>query len=236
MRPLIGITPGVHQELPARDWLYNTSDYFRAVQQAGGLPVLLPLCDNAQEAAALLERIDGLLLSGGEDVDPVHFGEQPHPMIGEIIPERDGTELLLTRQALAMRMPILGICRGQQLLAVAAGGRLIQDIPAQVPGALKHTLTAAKYHPTHLVTLEAGTRLASLLGAECRVNSRHHQSVRTVPAPWVISAIAPDGVIEAMELPGDPFVVGVQWHPENFTGREWSHDALFAAFVDACRK
>jgi putative glutamine amidotransferase len=220
-------------ELPGRDWLYNPTDYFRAVQRAGGVPVLLPFVEDEAGAAEVLDHLDGLMLAGGEDLDPLLFGELPHPRTGRISPERDTAELAYARVALGRDMATLGICRGIQLLAVAFGGTLWQDVPSQVEGAIKHRQDGPKYHPTHPVQIRESTRLAELLGTERLVNSRHHQAVRQAPAGWVVSAMAPDGVIEAMEQPERYFAMGVQWHPENLQGRTYNFDELFRAFVEA---
>lgn len=236
MRPLIGVTADRLRDIPGRDGLWQTPDYFTAVQNAGGTPVLLPNLNTTAEAEALLDRLDGVLFSGGNDADPMHFGEQPHPKLGAVDPERDRTELLLARAAIRRDMPVLGICRGHQLLAIAFGGTLWQDIPSQVPEAIKHHYTTAtpKWYATHTVAVSPGTVLERLLGSEVRVNSRHHQAVRTVPQGWVASAWSADGVNEAMELPGARFTVSVQWHPENATGRaDLNYDPLFDAFVAA---
>lgn len=234
-KPLIGITASMLRELPNRDWIWNTNDYFRAVQRAGGIPVLLPFIETEAEAAEILDRIDGLLLSGGADVDPQLYGEDPHPKLGAISPERDCTELTLARKALERNFPIFGICRGHQVLAVAAGGTLWQDIPAQVTGAMKHAQDAPRWYPGHKVNAKPGTRLAELLGSEFGVNTYHHQSVKAMPSDWVVSAVAHDGVVEAIEHPGYKFVLSVQWHPENFSGRSYNFDALFKAFIAACQ-
>lgn len=234
MKPLIGITASLLQE-SNREWLWNTSDYFRAVQRAGGIPVLLPFCQSEDEAAEILDRIDGLLLSGGGDMDSLLYGEEPHPKNGTISPERDVTELAMTAVALRRQMTILGICRGHQVLAVAAGGTLVQDIPAQVPGAIKHRQEAPRWYPTHTVKAAEGSRLAALLGADFKVNSYHHQSIKAVPPGWVTSAVAPDGVIEAIEHPEAKFMLAVQWHPENMAGQSDQFAALFEAFIAASR-
>lgn len=234
MKPVIGITPCTLLE-GAKDWIYNPHDYTRAVQRAGGIPVLLPFVTSEADAAAVLDKIDGLLLSGGDDLDPLLYGELPHPQVGNISPERDAAELAYARVALARNMATLGICRGHQVLAVAFGGTLWQDIPSQVPGAIKHRQEGPKWHPTHPVTIAEGTRLHALLGPERLVNSRHHQAVRKIPEGWVVSAFSPDGVIEAMEHPGSRFALSVQWHPENFQGRPYNFDALFSAFVEAAQ-
>lgn len=234
MQPLIGITCSPHEE-GARNWLYQNRDYFTAVAKAGGLPVMLPLVDSEAAADALLDRVDGLLMSGGGDMDPRYYGEQPHPKLGTIEPERDQTELLLARRALARSMPILAICRGEQVLAVALGGTLWQDIPSQVPGALKHAQQAPRWYATHGIRVEPGTRLAEILGAtELSVNSFHHQAVRTLPPGFRLAAAAPDGIIEAFEAEHG-FALGIQWHPESFAPRGGEFDALFRAHAEAAR-
>lgn len=234
MKPLIGITADKHR-VDGRDWNYQTNDYFRAVQLAGGIPVLLPYVETAEAAGEVLDRIDGLLLSGGVDVDPLTFGELPHPKQGSIAPERDITELLIIKLALARDMAILGICRGHQMLAVAAGGTLWQDLPEQVPSALKHAQQAPRWYPSHPVRVMPGTKLAELVGAgDIRVNSFHHQAVKHVPHGWISSGVSPDGINEALEHSGYKFVLSVQWHPENFAGRAgYNFDKLFQAFVAA---
>lgn len=232
MKPLIGITPCTLLEAE-RDWIYNPHDYSRAVQRAGGIPVLLPFVTTQAEAAEVLDKLDGLLLSGGDDMDPLLYGELPHLNQGSISPERDLAELAYARAALARDMATLGVCRGHQVLAVAFGGALWQDIPSQVLNAIKHRQEGPKWYPTHPVAIAEGTRLHGLLGAERLVNSRHHQSVKRAPEGWVVSALSPDGIIEAMEHPGRKFVLSVQWHPENFQGRPYNFDALFSAFVAA---
>lgn len=235
MKPIIGITADHHVAEVHKEWLYQTTAYFRAVQKAGGLPVLLPFLDSEEDADRLLRRVDGLLMSGGGDMDPKYFGEHPHPQLGNIQPDRDRTELLLAQAALAADMPILGICRGHQVLAVAGGGTLIQDIAAQVPGAIKHRQGSNFWYPTHTVAVQSGSRLEALLGGpEIAVNSSHHQAVKRLPDGWIGTATAPDGVNEAYEIPGKRFVVSVQWHPERmYDGKLELHGALFTALVEA---
>lgn len=230
MRPVIGIT----SRIDAEETLYSLpSGYARAVDQAGGLAVILtPPADEAG-VADLLERVDGIILSGGVDVDPSHFGEEPHPALGEVSPRRDGFELALARAALAGQVPLLGICRGIQVLAIAAGGTVYQDIGSEIKAALKHRQQAPRWHPTHSVNVRAGSRLAGLVGAgSFRVNSFHHQAVRAVPDRFIVTAEAEDGVIEAIEGSDARFAVGVQWHPELMWDRHPIHLELFRALVE----
>lgn len=230
MRPAIGIVsrPNHHKRT-----LWTPVEYVRAVEKAGGLPVLLPLSADQEVWEGLLDRIAGLLLPGGVDLDPLYWGEEPLPGAGEIHPDRDRMEIFLTRAALERDMPLLGICRGCQVLAVAAGGSLFQDLGSQVKGSLKHDQQAPVWYPTHSARLHPGTRLAELLGSEIRVNSFHHQSVKNPPRDFFASAKAPDGVIEGIESLAHRFALGVQWHPECMWDQDFNYDALFSAFVTA---
>ncbi|MEW6267347.1 MAG: gamma-glutamyl-gamma-aminobutyrate hydrolase family protein [Thermodesulfobacteriota bacterium] len=241
-RPLIGLTC---QSRPGPDWASFTPgqpldavfrSYSRGVEAAGGLPVLLPLASDARTAEATISRLDGLLLTGGEDVAPRCYGEEPRAGLEEVDYQRDLMEIVMVRTASRLGLPMLGICRGIQLLNAALGGALYQDLSRQVPGCLEHRQSAPKGVATHLVKIREDTRLASIIGSETIwVNSRHHQAVRD-PAPGFIpAAVASDGVIEALERLGPPFVLAVQWHPEGL----WSHDQaalkLFSALVEAAR-
>jgi putative glutamine amidotransferase len=188
-----------------------------------------------------LEGIDGLLLTGGEDVSPARYGQEPHPSVVDVSPERDELEVALIAEARRLRLPILGICRGIQILNVACGGTLVQDIATEVSGALEHRFTVPPHQPfslAHEVWLEKDTLLSRLMRERlrdadtCEVNSRHHQAVNRTAAGFVASATAPDGVIEAIEDPGFRFCLGVQWHPENFW-RTGEFRALFEGFVEA---
>lgn len=232
-RPLIGVTAGTDAQRPG--FFQLREDYLRSVEQAGGLPVVLAP-GQASDAGELLDGIDGLLLSGGPDVDPVLFGEEPHEKLGRVTRDRDDFELALTRAALERDVPLLAICRGQQVLNVAAGGTLVQDIPSQLPGAINHDPDVPRDALAHAVRLAEGTRLHALLGApRVEVNSFHHQSVRDVAPTLVATAWSePDEVVEGLESRQHRFVLGVQWHPEGFW-RERRFHALFAAHVEACR-
>lgn len=231
MRPLIGVTASTEMQ-NGYVWRLQREQYMIAVQKAGGIPVMLPYIQTEAEADELLSRLDGLLLSGGEDVDPYYFGEEPLPGQGEIVPERDITELLLARRALAHNLPVLAICRGEQVLAVAMGGSLYQDIPSQVKGAFKHSQKAPRWYATHSLHIRPGTKLAAMLGAgSVRVNSFHHQAVKSLPKGFTITAEAEDGMIEAYESDNHRFVVAVQWHPEAMVERADTFLPLFTGFV-----
>ena len=233
-RPLIGVTIGYasknHEIFTLRD------DYVRAVEKAGGLPVVLAP-GRPEDAADLLETVDGLLLTGGADVDPGLYGEERHETVTRVIPERDAFEIALCREALRKDQALLAICRGQQVLNVATGGTLIQDIPSQVSGAGDHDPETERWETVHQVRILPRTRLREILERETiDVNSFHHQAVRGLGQGLVISATATeDGVIEGIELPGRRLAVGVQWHPEAFWDQPDDFQPLFDALVKACR-
>lgn len=224
-KPTIGITP-----------CSRVGDYVESVTRAGGEPVVL---DPADDPARSLDGVDAVLLSGGLDVDPALYGETPHAMT-EMDPARDRFEIPLAREAVARDMPVFAICRGVQVLNVAAGGTLIQDIPSTVTAGVAHAIDLPTDQVAHPVRITAGTQLASALGSStpldtCPVNSRHHQSVGQVAPSFVVSAVSEDGVVEAIERPASSFCVGVQWHPENFW-RTGEFAGLFSEFVAAATR
>ena len=227
MAPIIGVSP-----------CRSLSDYLEAIRRVGG--ELRPLDPATDSPKHLTKNVDGLVLAHGGDIDPVRYGEEQHPAAQEAPVERDEYELALVRHALDADLPILAICRGIQVLNVACGGTLIQDIPAQVPGALDHRVREPRYAIAHDVWITKGSRLGDVMkealdqGDTCPVNSRHHQAVKHVAEGFAVSATAPDGVIEAIERPAARFCIGVQWHPENFW-RTGEFRPLFEAFVEACQ-
>lgn len=215
-------------------------DYVRAVETAGGLPLVLAPGkpeDAPALAAEYLDRVQALVLSGGADVDPALYGEARHPTVKRVFPERDAFELALCREALRRDMPTLAICRGHQLLNVATGGTLFQDIASQVEAAVVHDPDQERWERCHDVVLLPGTRLRDILGQErVAVNSFHHQAVKELGRGLVLSARGcDDGVIEGMEMPDRKFMIGVQWHPESFWDRQPGFQPLFRALVNAAR-
>jgi putative glutamine amidotransferase len=229
-RPRIGISLDADATL-ARYELKRT--YVDAVLGAGGLPILVPFVPTP-EAEGYLALLDGLVLSGGAfDVPPTLYGEEARPSCGPLVPERTDTELALLRGALGRGLPVLGVCGGMQLLDVALGGSLFQDLPTDA-GLHGHQQPAPKDVPSHDVEVVAGTRLAALVSAgRLRVNSTHHQAVKAVAPGLVVSARAPDGVVEGIELPGHPFALGVQWHPEAALRHEPRHAEIYRGLVRA---
>ena len=213
--PLIGVTTSITLGTsPER--AYVNSAYLFAVQQAGGVPLVLPPQLSAASLARLARGLDGLLLTGGGDLDPSLFGEAPHPNLYGVAPARDALECSAVRIALERGLPILAVCRGIQLLNVALGGSLFQDVGADPGTDLRHGQTAPRDQPTHTVTVKPGSRLAETLGTdEVEVNSMHHQAVKALGEGLIPVAWAPDQVIEGIEMTDSSrFVLGVQWHPE----------------------
>ncbi|HWW84776.1 MAG TPA: gamma-glutamyl-gamma-aminobutyrate hydrolase family protein [Vicinamibacterales bacterium] len=213
-------------------------DYRQAILHVGGESRILEPAMTPDQA---LEGIAGLLLTGGDDVAPARYGEPPHSTVVEADAPQEEFEIALVNQARAKQLPILAICRGIQVLNVACGGTLVQDIPSQLPGSLEHTLAVPpnqSYSLAHEVWLEKDSLLSRLMRERlsdadtCEVNSRHHQAVKQVATGFRVSATAPDGVIEAIEDPSAPFCLGVQWHPENFW-RTGEFRALFEGFLEA---
>lgn len=217
----------------------SIDDYLKSVARAGGEPRVLDPEGGPGEVA--LDSAEGLLLTGGPDVDPARYGEERHATVSAIAPERDEFEIALIRAAMSRGLPIFGICRGMQVLNVALGGSLIQDLPSHGDRTIEHSKTTPLCAIAHEVWVNPTSIVASLMPEKmaeadaCAVNSRHHQAVNRLAAGLEVAATAPDGVIEAIERPGVPFCVAVQWHPENFW-RTGEFRELFEGFVEACRR
>jgi len=231
MKPLIGIT------MTTNNGQYCINEaYVKSVIQAGGIPVNIPFGVEA-DVQQLLNRLDGLLLTGGVDVHPHFFDEEPHIKIGQIMLARDEVELELTEAALKKKMPIFGICRGIQLLNVALGGSLYQDINAQYEQTpILHSQNARRGEATHFIEIKQNSKLHEILGKEkIAVNSYHHQALKRVADVFTVTATASDGIIEAIEMKDYPYCVAVQWHPEEMAlvGDEFS-EKLFKSFINAC--
>jgi putative glutamine amidotransferase len=217
----------------------SLADYLESIKRAGGEPrVLDPATDRA---AAVVESVHGLLFTGGADVDPARYGEERQSTVSAIDPQRDEFEIDLIGRAVAKGVPIFGICRGMQILNVALGGNLLQDLSSQTSTTLEHSKASPLCAIAHEVWISRGSVLVSLMPEKlaeadsCAVNSRHHQAVKRVADGFEVTATAPDGIIEAIEHRGLPFCVAVQWHPENFW-RTGEFRELFEGFVEAARK
>jgi putative glutamine amidotransferase len=235
-QPVIALTPDVQEKPGGRMNAYVHKEYTDAVLAAGGLPMVLPLTDDEAVLEALLVRVDGLLLTGGGDMDPAFFGgDTANPTLKSVSRLRDRMELFLTRRLLDEgRRPVLGICRGCQVMNVAAGGTLVLDVPSEIGAAVNHS-DPRQFELVHEVSVVPGTRLHALAGATTiRVNSSHHQAVRDLaPGLRVSARSVGDGVVEAMELSGPQFFLGAQWHPERLHDRHEPSTALFRALVAA---
>ncbi len=239
--PLIGITAYPYI-MPGHGWDYDICYRANAlaVERAGGLPVLIPAALKPETLRALFDRVDAVLLPGGGDVNPDRYHEAPHPTIGGVNDIRDTAETLFTQWSVEDKRPILGICRGMQIMNVALGGSLIQDIPSEVTTTLVHDVEDGIPRSTimHEVAITDDSHLAQILGTSLvQVNSLHHQAVDMPSSLVRITAKAPDGVPEAMEIPNHPFAMAVQWHPEDMlNGGDGRMQRLFDAFVQAVRE
>lgn len=245
-RPIIGIPTqtlqslgGVSAEIPP-SWVMSQR-YIQTLVQAGAIPWMIPLVDEST-LRGVFDALDGVFLPGGADIDPVSYGRDPHPLCDRTDPERDRVELLLARWAMAESKPVLGVCRGMQLINVAAGGTLYQDLAEQLPGSIKHDYFPYKGKEfrrdflAHTVRVHPDSRLARLFGdGELPVNSMHHQGVKELGAGLRETAVSPDGLIEAIETDGDAYVFAVQWHPEALTDHDVHAREMFRDFIDAAR-
>lgn len=231
--PLIGITS---EYVPTDDAVRGgqirvRSTYVDSVRDAGGIPVVIPAgaADDDAAIAMYLDRLDGLVLIGGRDIPAGFYGEEPHPTVGVIPARRFGFESRLAASWLAGEKPVLGVCLGSQMMTAVSGGSLVQDIPSEVGGGVAHSGGSV-----HGVEIAPGTRLSSILGVPTlEVNSYHHQATDVPGDGFIVAARSADGVVEAVEMPGERFVLGVQWHPER--SADVDRGALFGALVEAAR-
>jgi putative glutamine amidotransferase len=238
--PLIGITGHVTETTAGYKMVSAGAAYVEAVRYAGGFPVVLPPVFDQAQILDALSRVDGLLLTGGKDVDPAHYGEPVLNARVVVEPQRDAFELPLASAAVEHNHPVLAICRGMQVLNVALGGTLWQDLPEQMPEGLHHYQKAPRNEVTHEVRVTRDSLMGDLTcatnGAVIHTNSFHHQAARALAPSLTAVAHSPDGVIEAVELPGRDFVVGVQWHPEHLVEEYESHRRLFEGLIEAARR
>ena len=242
-KPVIGISSSVIIDqggmFPGYERAYVNKDYVDSVIQAGGTPLIIPFSTDMEIIKAQSELLDGLILSGGHDVFPYNYGQEPSRHLGEVFPERDAYEYELFRLAQEKNIPVLGICRGFQIMNTYAGGTLYQDLSLVKTDRplLKHWQGSHPSQRTHMVNIEKGSRLASIFDQESfLVNSFHHQVVDKIADGYKVSAVASDGIVEAIEKEDADFVVGVQWHPEMMHKTSYEMKDLFQAFVDNARK
>lgn len=233
-KPVIGITSGLND---TGYYQMICREFMNALVHCGALPVLLPLSSDEAVLRSYIDALDGFIFSGGGDIDPLLFGQLPHPACGQITPVRDDHELLLMRLLIEEgHKPVLGICRGFQVMNVGLGGDIYQDLPAEYPGdVIAHRQKKPETYPSHPVTIQPGSRLHEIAGSDSiLVNSLHHQALKNLGHGFHATAHAPDGVIEAAELEGERFFVGIQWHPERLWMTDLKSEAIFGAFVRAC--
>jgi putative glutamine amidotransferase len=231
-KPLIGIGSDVYLTAGERTRAFAFDTYIQSLRRAGAVPVVIP--PQPENAADVIAGLDGILLAGGDDCDPAAYGAEAHPTVEPMDPRRQANDLSLARLAREQGIPTLGICLGLQVMNVAAGGTLIQDIDSELQTEVAH-VSPPENRIHHDVSLESGTRLQQIVGAaELHVNSSHHQAIKDVGAGLRVTAHAPDGVIEGLEDPRHPFYLGVQWHPEDMPDDD-SATRLFGAFVAAAR-
>ena len=228
--PIIGIPN--HSRNEAGE-LFLPGTYVDAVQSAGGTPILLP--PNQPDLEQILRILDGLILPGGGDISPTLYGGMPHPAIYSVDPDRDDFEFALAKLALTASIPVLGICRGMQMLTVASGGDLVAHVPDIYGTAIAHRLDHPRRPTQHEVDILPESRLADILGTtHATIVTWHHQSVRNLSIEWKVAAKAPDGLIEAIEHQHHPWMFALQWHPE-MSVQDPAHQRLFQAFVEAAR-
>lgn len=239
--PRIGITPDLgtwDSGSKAEPLVFLRERYPRAILQAGGLPLVLPITHSEKALQALVVSLDGIIVSGGDfDIHPKFYGEKPLPALGKINDDRTEFELEVIALALKRGLPLLGICGGAQAINVTLGGSLIQDIETQVPKAMQHRQGNLREVGGHAIGIYEKTKLRQIVRRSClEVNTTHHQAVKELGKGLVASAASADGVIEAVESENDSFVLGVQWHPEFLTHKDLAQRRIFTAFVEACRR
>jgi putative glutamine amidotransferase len=239
IKPLIGISGNIlitqSGMFPGMERAFVNCDYVNSVIAGGGSPVILPVINDDEAIEAQMRNVDGLILSGGYDVDPLLYGEEPTQKQDFIYPEIDDHDIKLINAAFKMNKPILGICKGIQVLNVAFGGTLYQDLSHIEDCFIKHSQNSKRDMPGHTIEILKDTKLHKILGDSTRVNSFHHQAVKEIAPNFVANAWSKDGVVEGIEMQGDRFVLGVQWHPEGMFEKYPIMVKLFKAFVEATK-
>ena len=241
-KPIIGILGNVAPEgsgkFPGLENVYVNRDYVTAVLQAEGIPFILPFVEGEELVRAQIEMMDGILLSGGYDVHPALYGQEPHVKLEEVYPERDVYEIAVIKAAIELKKPIFGICRGLQLINVAFGGTLYQDLSLHQPQTeIQHNQTCPRDLAIHSIEVSPNSKLHKIFGTtQVPVNSFHHQAIDQLAPGLKINACSIDGVIEGIEKEGEDFFIAVQWHPERMVAKHPLMKKLFQAFTDAARR
>jgi len=230
-KPIIGLTGGFIEVNSLQKGIYVHHYFPELIVKNGGIPIIIPF-SNLNISSEIMEVCDGIILTGGHDIDPEYYKQDPHPKIGETIALRDEMEIKLVKEAHKRNIPILGICRGMQLINIAFGGTLIQDINSQIVNPIKHLQENKFEDVTHYISIDKNSMLAELIGGEqVKVNSFHHQAIDLLAVEFTISATASDGIIEAIEYRGNTFILGVQWHPESLIEVNPQMNNLFKFFM-----
>lgn len=234
MKPVIGVVSGVLREGPLKlERVYANREYITSVTKVGGTPILLPIVEEDDALQAYVGMCDGFLFTGGVDVSPMRYQEEPRPLLGETNLMLDDFQIQLFQKVLASKKPFMAICRGIQVLNVACGGTLHQDNSYANSKTLKHMQQTEVGEPSHTIQVEKGSRLCELLGEKVYINSYHHQSIEKLGEGLQIVARATDGIVEAVEIPGHRFALGVQWHPEVMFSKNETMRPIFDALVKA---
>lgn len=234
-KPIIGIAGDVFINTKApvigAEYDYFRNNYSKAIIEGGGIPLYIPVVDDISVLINQISACDGILIPGGEDVNPLFYGEEPKPLLQSTIPRVDRFQIHLIKEALKSNKPILTICRGTQILNVAFGGTLYQDISYASDNPIQHNQLTQLYDVTHSVEITKHSILYKLFGQSLLVNSAHHQSINKLGNGLFVTALASDGIVEGIELKGDKFVVGVQWHPEMLLNNNSNMILLFREFI-----
>ncbi|MBQ8814826.1 MAG: gamma-glutamyl-gamma-aminobutyrate hydrolase family protein [Lachnospiraceae bacterium] len=234
-KPIIGLTSS-YEKTDKADYVFSNHSYLNSIRRFGGIPLIIPTEGEDDELEVLVGLCDGILLSGGDDIDPALYGEEALNDTLQLTPVRDAVERKVCDLAVKRELPMFGICRGVQMMNVYFGGSLYQDIPAQIETDIKHRMDPPAHRTCHQCIIEKDTPLYELIGREeIGVNSHHHQAVKSVAPGFTVMGRAEDGIVEAIYDPSRPFVWGVQWHPERIWDIEDSSAKLFEAFIEACK-
>ena len=234
MKPIIGILANTKMTSTVNEEIHLNCSYINAIEKGGGIPIIIPISTDEDNIKSTIEKVDGLLIPGGVDVNPLYYNEEPQILLGEINGRLDEFNLIATKIALELNKPILGICRGAQVLNICLGGTIYQDISYTNKNFVKHSQNAKGNIKTHSVEIVNSELLESILGKEIDVNSFHHQSVKDLGKNLKASAYSKDGIIEAIEKEDAKFVVGIQWHPELLVDNCDKMLNLFKTFVNKC--
>lgn len=238
-KPVIGISGSIMKDssgdFAGYERAYVNNDYIESVVRAGGIPYIIPLVENEEVIKEQAKFIDGLIMSGGQDVNPILFNEEPCKELGEILPKRDKFDICLIKEVANLKKPILGICRGEQIMNVAFGGSLFQDLKFSEGSYIKHNQKKLPNFATHSVKIIEGSKLYEILGGETLINSFHHLSVKEVAPGFKIVGYAKDGIVEAIEKDGENFIVGVQWHPEMLSKDYENMAKIFEVLVEKAK-